>query len=368
MKFLPILPLISRYPFLRVSAKVFKNLNAVKELEKRPEIIDAGKQIVLSAMDGKSCEREFDESDVFCVGCDEVCVDCKDVGSFSSCNLCMRCFENCKLRYGIEAEMKIAAVAKRAVLIYISSRMIVSQLEDWVRMRYAVSEASYYSTLMSRDSDAAIRLVATDLGIKLRGWNVHVASFVRASSRIRAENWRLVNRELHEGFVETTRRDVERVITELLRIRLFERAATSDVVKDAVEEVKLRAAREARKFEFDLGEVSIECLPPCMKEILSELQRGMNVPHTARFALTSFLLNIGMSVDDVVDLFKTAPDFDEEKTRYQVEHIAGERGKGVEYVSPSCDTMRTYQNCVSDCGVSHPINYYVKCKKRRRKS
>ncbi len=94
-------------------------------------------------------------------------------------------------------------------------------------------------------------------------------------------------------------------------------------MSEVVKELSKKAKRESEKFTMDLGEVDLDCLPPCMKEILSELQRGMNIPHTARFAITSFLLNIGMTADEIIALFKSAPDFDEEKTRYQVEHIAG---------------------------------------------
>ncbi len=368
MKFLPLLPLLTRYPFLKVSAKVFEGLDVIKELEKYPEVVEIGKQIVAYAIDGKRFDREFDEGDIFCVGCEEKCINCKSIGNFSECDLCLRCFENCKLNYGSEAALRIATMAKISVLTHICSRAIASSLDDWVRMRYAVNEASYYAEVLSRDSDVAVKFVALDLGVKLRGWSVHVASYVKASSRIRSDEWRLVNRRLRDGYVDTSRREVERIIEELLRARLFEKVPSTaliDALSEKINEVKRKASREAKKFELDLGDVDVSCFPPCMKEILSELQRGMNVPHTARFAITSFLLNIGMSVDDIIELFKTAPDFDEEKTRYQVEHIAGERGKGVEYTSPACDTMRTYQNCVANCNVSHPLRYYAKCKKRK---
>ncbi len=361
MKYLPLLPILSRYPFLRVAAKVFEGLNIEAELEKFPEAVELGKKIVLSAIEGKHAERKYVEGDLFCAGCEEVCINCRSLRSFDGCNLCLRCFENCKLRYGEETALKFYAAAKFAVLSYICARSIASQLEDWARMKFAVSEASYYASLLRNESDAVVRLVAADLGVKLRNWDVHVSSYVRASSRIRAAEWRLVNRTLRGGYVVTTRREVERIIEELLRQRLSEKVAA---IVDAGDVARRISKREVK---VELGSVDAECFPPCMKQIIAQLQRGENVPHTARFAVTSFLLNIGMSVDEIIELFKTAPDFDEEKTRYQVEHIAGERGKGVEYTSPSCDTMRTYQNCVADCGVPHPLIYYRNCKKQRMK-
>ncbi len=373
MKYLPLFPILARYPFLRISSRVF-SFDVEEELRKFPDAIETAKRIVDKAIDGKiEYERFTDESEFFCLGCEENCYDCRERGSLENCDLCMGCFENCSLYYPREAFERFFANAKLSLLTYIASRMIVSAMEDWVRMRYAVNEASYYSKLLREDVEESgkvpiVRLVAIDLGAKLKGWNMHVSTFVKVSARIRDDKWRLVNRRLKNGYVETTKSEVLRGLEELLRMKLFEKVPSSEVVNPAVEELSKKAKRESEKFTMDLGEVDLNCLPPCMKEILSELQRGMNIPHTARFAITSFLLNIGMSVDEIIGLFKAAPDFDEEKTRYQVEHIAGERGKGAEYTSPSCDTMRTYNNCVSDCRVSHPLVYYKKCKSKRKKS
>ncbi len=376
MKYLPLLPLLTRYPFLKLSSKIF-SFDVAEELEKSPHAIEVAKKIVSHAIDGKIYkDRYIEEADFFCVGCNEPCYDCPEKGSFVSCDLCMKCFENCSYEYPENIYREWYKKAELSLLSYITSRMIVSALDDWVRMRYAVNESNYYAELMRndiglgrpkrRDGDVILRLIALDMGVKLKGWNVHVSTYVKASSRIRDERWRLVNRKLKDGFVETTKAEVIRIIEEMLRAKFFEKVPVIPSIQPAVKELSRKAAREAKKFNFDLGEVDLKCLPPCMKEILSELQRGMNVPHTARFALTSFLLNIGMDTEGIIALFKSAPDFDEEKTRYQVEHIAGERGKGSEYTSPSCDTMRTYQNCVWDCRVSHPLIYYKKCKSKRK--
>jgi len=77
-----------------------------------------------------------------------------------------------------------------------------------------------------------------------------------------------------------------------------------------------------------------------------------------------------------MELYRMAPDFREDLTRYQVEHITG--AGGTEYTSPSCKTMITYGNCYGRdklCDyVSHPLTYYRKSARagpgcsRRRKS
>jgi DNA primase large subunit len=78
--------------------------------------------------------------------------------------------------------------------------------------------------------------------------------------------------------------------------------------------------------------------------------------------MTSFLLSIGMSVDEILNLFNISPDFGVEKTLYQIKHISGSTGS--HYKPPACDTMRTYGNCIGKdrlCEkIKHPLSYYEK--------
>jgi len=97
--------------------------------------------------------------------------------------------------------------------------------------------------------------------------------------------------------------------------------------------------------------------PPCMVAILEALKRGENLPHTARFAITTYLLKRGWDVEQIVDLFRNAPDFNEKITRYQVQHIAGRAGGRKEYAVPSCKTMREWGLCITNCGIKNPLEY-----------
>ncbi|HVN66326.1 MAG TPA: DNA primase regulatory subunit PriL, partial [Methanomicrobiales archaeon] len=118
----------------------------------------------------------------------------------------------------------------------------------------------------------------------------------------------------------------------------------------------------------DFGEVEEGAFPPCLQALTGAITAGTNLPHAGRFAIVAFLHNIGMNPVQVMEIFARAPDFDPEKTRYQVEHIFG-RG-GTEYTAPSCATLRTTGFCVnrdSTCErVNHPLTYY-RIKKRREK-
>jgi hypothetical protein len=110
-----------------------------------------------------------------------------------------------------------------------------------------------------------------------------------------------------------------------------------------------------------------DCFPPCIRKILSDIKNGKNVPHSARFTLASFLLNIGVPRDKIVNVFSNLPDFDYEKTLYQVEHIFGLRGRGVRYSCPSCSTLKVWNLCPSDCPLPHPVLNYKLCVKKNKK-
>ena len=226
---------------------------------------------------------------------------------------------------------------------------------------------------MKNESDEFLLFLAKDLGVKTcinENYLVHITSYIKASSKIKADEWRLVNRFIKKGYVVLDKERFVRVLEEFLKDRLLEKfeidSSTKKFIEPYIKEIENVLAKEKARFEkIEFDKVDFNCLPPCMKNILSDLRKGLNVPHTARFAITSFLLNIGLNVEQIIDLFKSAPDFDEEKTRYQVEHIAG--SKGTEYECPACDTMKTYQNCYENetCkGVKHPISYYKRCMRK----
>ena len=81
-----------------------------------------------------------------------------------------------------------------------------------------------------------------------------------------------------------------------------------------------------------------------MAALIMALAGGANLTHMGRFALTAFLHTIGLSVTQIVEVYQRSPDFDIEKTLYQVEHISGR--SGTEYTPPSCATMETNGLCV----------------------
>ncbi len=258
---------------------------------------------------------------------------------------------------------------------YPVARIIVSILNDhYLIRRYSLAEAkTAYSNLKAEDIDFLKKIceefkikVAIDADMLV---HVHFTSYLQFTSETREPKWKLINRRMRKGEVPVSRGDLARLLEEAIRRKIQDSlplevpGEISRALVNEVNEVSALLLKQKSSFELSRFEaVDFECFPPCITFLFKSARSGRNLPHSARFALTAFLLNIGMAVKEVVEVFRVSPDFDEEKTRYQVEHIAG--STGTKYTSPGCSTMATYGNCIERdriCDfVSHPLGYYRK--------
>ncbi|MFO7966743.1 MAG: DNA primase large subunit PriL [Archaeoglobaceae archaeon] len=387
--YLPLLPFFAKYPFIRVASlfldQEYPNIIGFLQSEGDLEVEakKTGKDIVLSVFDKATPEINYPQSGFLCSVCDskecKAHIECEAVGAeidWSSCDLCGECFKNCTK----EEDHSSRYMAKKSVLSYLFSRLLVSCLDDWVRRKYAVKDARRYRKLMENEDPSRIEhvvgLFSADFGIESyynkdeHDIRVHVSSYLKAPSKLKDENWRLLNQELLNGYVEISTKRFIRLVEEYLKERLEKKLNVNDEIKELLEPylkeiIPLVEAEKKKAGRIKFKKTDWECFPPCMSRILQDLQSGVNISHTARFAITSFLLNINLDVEQIISLFSSAPDFNEEKTRYQVEHIAGD--KGTEYACPACDTMKTYHNCYAHCNTYHPLSYYEYCMRRKEK-
>ena len=176
---------------------------------------------------------------------------------------------------------------------------------------------------------------------------------------------KLVNSDVEKGKVFLNKNDFARFISLIVGQQIIDSLPVPvknipSSFKIAAENIEEDFSKTVRKrfSKSDFGKVAPESFPPCMQKIYSELASGIQVNHSARFAIATFLSGIGTSSESIIELFRTTPNFNERTTRYQVEKLAGVRGKG--YASPSCDKLRIHNLCVSNCPVGHPIQFYSK--------
>jgi len=266
-------------------------------------------------------------------------------------------------------------VAVQEIMSYPYARILVSCIGDDVLVRrYALAEAKAFNDRLRKEDMETVAYLAKELGVEaLRGddeLRMHFTDFLSYTSGLRGPEWKLVNQDLRDGYVQLEKVKFVRVLEQALDEKIEDELPlpVNDALLAAVEKelVDIVTALNEYKEKYrgeGFGEVSILKFPPCMKKLVAMAQAGQNMPHAGRFALASFLSFIGMPVDDIIKLFCSSPDFDHSKTAYQVRHITGD-GYGKRYTPPECATMRTNGLCFEPdevCNgrrVNHPLTYY----------
>ncbi|MDD1675944.1 MAG: DNA primase large subunit PriL [Methanomicrobiales archaeon] len=254
---------------------------------------------------------------------------------------------------------------------YALARVLVSCVgERGIIERHARFEAARSSFFLKDDSSDIRQFVADRIGIDPRSDQIPVTYFVELTSSLRESSWRLVNRNLSDGMVFLGEEEIDDLLRERIRFILIKQLPLP-VPKSLCETVKPVVSGISASYQEQIlqqfGEVDEESFPPCIGALIKAVTAGTNLPHQGRFAITAFLNAIGLTPHEIVELYCRAPDFNIEKTTYQVEHITGARG--TEYTAPSCATLRTYGFCTrrdSLCEhVNHPLRYYLIRKKAR---
>ena len=262
------------------------------------------------------------------------------------------------------------------VLSYPYARMLVSCINDrLLTKRYALAEATRMNELLSNDRGAEME-VSEELGVRSTLdaddlISMHLGDYLRFSHVMKAVEWKLINTDLRDGFVHLDPDKFNRLLQNALQEKIESELPLrvpdefrKDLQKD-IDHVNVILFEKKRELSPTGGEaVDQDCLPPCMKAILASAQNGVNLPHSARFALVSYLNALGLSYEQIIGLFAQSPDFDESKSSYQIKHITGEDRGGEGYTPPECSTMKTNGICFDPdfiCEwVNHPLSYYRK--------
>jgi DNA primase large subunit len=266
------------------------------------------------------------------------------------------------------------------------ARMLAVALGERQLVRlYAQAEARRAHDTLAADPDPeALPAAAAAVGVALApeedGFRMHFADYLKAAPV--DPQWKLVLRTVDKGQVKVTRKDAARLVQEALARRIEQElevergkplaAPVLDALEPLIEKVtpKLDAARESWT-TGDFGPVQPGLFPPCIKEIVAALGRRENVPHHGRFALATFLNTIGWGSEQILDYLSATPNFDKEKSRYQIEHVTGQKGVQA-YTPPGCATMQTNGVCPLDkrdaiCfQIKHPLSYYRKQLRRQQ--
>jgi DNA primase large subunit len=263
--------------------------------------------------------------------------------------------------------------------------LAIATKNSFIKKRYALAEAKQAFIDMQLETSERIVTIALDFDWNLSvnrdsevplEFEVSFADYLRNTSHLRDKKWKLVNRLLVKGKVYLNKHDVARLLQEEVQRRIEERLEATelpnfpekitDLAEGLLELAKERIGQE--EMEGFPKVVSQSAFPPCIVALYEDVSKGRHLSHVGRFTLTSFLVSIGMPSEKVNELFKSFSDYNERLTRYQVEHIAGERGSRTRYTPPQCATLQTHGVCVNRDAlcrwVRHPLAYYRRKLKR----
>lgn len=256
---------------------------------------------------------------------------------------------------------------------------------SFIKKRYALAEAK--QAFIDLQSETRERIIAIALDFN---WNLvpnrnpkisfefalNFTDYLRNIVNMRDIKWKLANRILVNGQIYLTQKDVARLLQEEVQRRIEKRLEDTELpsfpkkIMEIAGRLLALAKERIGKDEMEgfPKTVTQSAFPPCIVALQEAMAKGHHLSHVGRFTLTAFLVSIGMPSEKIAELFKSFSDYNERLTRYQIEHIAGERGSRTRYTPPNCATLQTHGVCVkSDDSACHSARNPLICYKRKLK-
>ncbi len=253
--------------------------------------------------------------------------------------------------------------------------LVIATKNSWIKKRYALAVAKTAHVQMLKENKAKIVAIARDFG-----WNINEGApykdfqigfnfFLKNAAHMHGSEWKLVNQIMDKGVVYLNKDKVVRLLQEEVKNRVEKRLDVLEL-RNLPEEITQIAEALIKLAQDQIGEETEEmpkvvvqaAFPPCINALYVDAAQAHHLSHMGRFTLTSFMVNIGMTPEGLNELFKTFSDYNERLTRYQIEHIAGERGSGTKYTCPQCAVLQTHGVCKNRddlCRrIYHPLAYY----------
>jgi len=188
-------------------------------------------------------------------------------------------------------------------------------------------------------------------------YSISIPNYLKHSTGLNADEWKLVNQRVDSGYVLLERSNLIRLLRTEISGYLVNKIKGINVkpTKKLIEYTsRIEGMLEPAEFKMSKE------YPPCIKHAITVMNRGDNLSHSGRLLLATYMFARGMTVEDVVEFYRNAPDFNEKVTTYQLEQLSGEIGSGTKYRCPSCSTLDTQGLCykTEECGrIINPIQF-----------
>jgi DNA primase large subunit len=268
-----------------------------------------------------------------------------------------------KFRYNLEVhEIEIMTFLASLLLVKATS---TNKKNDQLIRKFALMEAMRFEMYLEADllnpgsslgtqqqaklilSKTYLELFNTELEWEANLCKMKMLDYVKRSAKISEQRYKLINMPLQKGYVWLQPTEITRVFREDMSSYMFQK-------------VKEMPVKQLPSLILDKSNILIEIYnkhkpiplmghnnnssgggitPPCIQHLVKEMENGVNLSHFARILVATFLFKSGRTMDDVVSLFRTLPDFNESITRYQLSHLAGQKGSRQIYSVPSCSKI-----------------------------
>ncbi len=291
-----------------------------------------------------------------------------------------------------QEEIKLPEIDREeAVLVYQAARLLVEKVclnlnSPGLRRIQAEAESKAVNRHLSSERDRVIRSLCKEslgwqiestgtsversrLPLSLRSfeYRIRFEDFLEVAPSFRDARWKLINRHLDAGWVPVRKSELYRLMSGKFKNLIVQseiRVPTLPMrLTEAVQ--RFESEMETRKKEWEPVEYtsdSVTAFPPCIAQLHEDSINQKNVSHFGRFAMAAFLLKVGMGKDEMMRIFRAAPDFVQSLASYQIDHI-----KGKEYEPPKCKTMQDRSLCPVYLRttfdplcmyVEHPVQFY----------
>lgn len=204
---------------------------------------------------------------------------------------------------------------------------------------------------------------------EMSAYSMSVTDYTSLAAHLKEDKWRLANRDVADGRVTLTGQEPFALAEDAIFQRVADRLpfdVPDEVAAKFTDEPGLVFLAEQHidedAFSFEIDRVEEGLFPPVMKSLLGRVQSGDHMTHEERFAIAAFLVNLGMSTDEIVEMFGVSGHFAEDPTRYQVNHIQKGGGGGEPYTPPTYATLESWgvewEKDALEEKVKHPLQYY----------
>ncbi|MFH0906483.1 MAG: hypothetical protein V1824_04055 [archaeon] len=230
---------------------------------------------------------------------------------------------------------------------------------------YYFSQTKFY---LSSATDEELDEVINDICPKINFDNNYYLSLVDYLSLDLGEDHKLQYSNLKEGNIYFDKSEIIDLISLILKKNITQSVDIDikEFIKNKKEFPKdfQKAADEIKTVVLDSNKNKItyavyrpkdDSMPPCFMKLYNEILSGQKLSHMANYSLAVFLANIYFSYEEVLQVFRKAPNFDEKIASYQIKKIFEKK-----YSVSNCNTLRSNNLCVADCKVNHPLQLLKK--------